>query len=217
MKNDHFDYKRMIDDIRKANGFNTLADIICFDYLIILFKSKQWQAAPIIDMHNNRTKHVVSVRLGYQVILHRATVPVPKIQAVYGVVGILKCLAGRVTTATWDQTALIFIVPRQKLGDETQETLRTSQFPNTHVKISSNHSDVTRSASNIFLGNGELPADLRNFSPSLKVFKFADPKRAKLQPGFSLGSGSFRKGVLRLDQPGNVCSFKAWCWNCCCC
>ena len=40
------------------------------------------------------TKHVVSVRLGYQVIPHRATVRVPKIQAVYGVVGILKCLAG---------------------------------------------------------------------------------------------------------------------------
>ena len=40
------------------------------------------------------TKHVVSVRLGYQVIPHRATVHVLKIQTVYGVIGILKCLAG---------------------------------------------------------------------------------------------------------------------------
>uniref|UniRef100_A0A251UEQ4 non-specific serine/threonine protein kinase n=1 Tax=Helianthus annuus TaxID=4232 RepID=A0A251UEQ4_HELAN len=38
------------------------------------------------------------------------------------------------TAATWDQTALILSVPRRKPGDETQETLRTSQFPSTHVK-----------------------------------------------------------------------------------
>lgn len=40
------------------------------------------------------------------------------------------------TAATWDQTALILSVPRRKPGDETQETLRTSQFPSTHVKVS---------------------------------------------------------------------------------
>ncbi|GFY98938.1 protein kinase family protein [Actinidia rufa] len=39
------------------------------------------------------------------------------------------------TAATWDQTALILSVPRRKPGDETQETLRTSQFPSTHVKV----------------------------------------------------------------------------------
>ncbi|PSR86880.1 Casein kinase 1-like protein [Actinidia chinensis var. chinensis] len=38
------------------------------------------------------------------------------------------------TAATWDQAALILSVPRRKPTDETQETLRTSQFPSTHVK-----------------------------------------------------------------------------------
>jgi len=38
------------------------------------------------------------------------------------------------TAATCDQTALILSVPRRKVTDETQETLRTSQFPSTHVK-----------------------------------------------------------------------------------
>ncbi|KAJ9183116.1 hypothetical protein P3X46_007022 [Hevea brasiliensis] len=38
------------------------------------------------------------------------------------------------TAATFDQAALILSVPRRKPGDETQETLRTSQFPSTHVK-----------------------------------------------------------------------------------
>ncbi|KAL8122938.1 hypothetical protein AgCh_011066 [Apium graveolens] len=36
--------------------------------------------------------------------------------------------------ATWDQTALVLSIPRRKPGDETQETLRTSAFPSTHVK-----------------------------------------------------------------------------------
>ncbi|KAL5563376.1 hypothetical protein UlMin_033719 [Ulmus minor] len=36
--------------------------------------------------------------------------------------------------STWDQSALILSIPRRKPGDETQETLRTSQFPSTHVK-----------------------------------------------------------------------------------
>ncbi|CAN0891130.1 Casein kinase 1-like protein HD16 [Linum grandiflorum] len=38
------------------------------------------------------------------------------------------------TAATSDQTALILSVPRRRPNDETQETLRTSQFPSTHVK-----------------------------------------------------------------------------------
>ncbi|KAL1323211.1 hypothetical protein HN51_068277 [Arachis hypogaea] len=38
------------------------------------------------------------------------------------------------TAATWDQSALILSIPRRRPGDETQETLRTSQFPSTHVK-----------------------------------------------------------------------------------
>lgn len=38
------------------------------------------------------------------------------------------------TAANHDQAALILSVPKRRLGDETQETLRTSQFPSTHVK-----------------------------------------------------------------------------------
>ncbi|KAJ7560705.1 hypothetical protein O6H91_04G142200 [Diphasiastrum complanatum] len=38
------------------------------------------------------------------------------------------------TAATWDQAAFILSVPRRKPADETQETLRTSAFPSTHVK-----------------------------------------------------------------------------------
>ncbi|GAB2270697.1 Casein kinase 1-like protein hd16 [Dionaea muscipula] len=36
--------------------------------------------------------------------------------------------------ANFDQSALILSVPKRRPGDETQETLRTSQFPSTHVK-----------------------------------------------------------------------------------
>ncbi|KAL5697569.1 Casein kinase 1-like protein hd16 [Ranunculus cassubicifolius] len=36
--------------------------------------------------------------------------------------------------ATLDQAAFVLSVPRKKLADETQETLRTSSFPSTHVK-----------------------------------------------------------------------------------
>lgn len=38
------------------------------------------------------------------------------------------------TAATSDQAAFVLSVPRKKLPDETQETLRTSTFPSTHVK-----------------------------------------------------------------------------------
>ncbi|KAF3450696.1 hypothetical protein FNV43_RR06785 [Rhamnella rubrinervis] len=38
------------------------------------------------------------------------------------------------TAATWDQAAFVLSVPRRKPQDETQETLRTSAFPSTHVK-----------------------------------------------------------------------------------
>ncbi|KAK8988689.1 hypothetical protein V6N11_030069 [Hibiscus sabdariffa] len=38
------------------------------------------------------------------------------------------------TAATWDQAALVLSVPRRRPADETQETLRTSAFPSTHVK-----------------------------------------------------------------------------------
>lgn len=38
------------------------------------------------------------------------------------------------TAATVDQAAFVLSVPRRKPGDETQETLRTSAFPSTHVK-----------------------------------------------------------------------------------
>lgn len=38
------------------------------------------------------------------------------------------------TAATYDQAALVLSIPRRKPTDETQETLRTSDFPSTHVK-----------------------------------------------------------------------------------
>lgn len=38
------------------------------------------------------------------------------------------------TAATFDQSALVLSIPRRKPADETQETLRTSAFPSTHVK-----------------------------------------------------------------------------------
>lgn len=39
------------------------------------------------------------------------------------------------TAATYDQAAFVLSIPRKKLADETQETLRTSDFPSTHVKV----------------------------------------------------------------------------------
>lgn len=39
------------------------------------------------------------------------------------------------TAATFDQAAFVLSVPRRKPTDETQETLRTSVFPSTHVKV----------------------------------------------------------------------------------
>ena len=41
------------------------------------------------------------------------------------------------TAATWDQAAFVLSVPRRRPADETQETLRTSAFPSTHVKVGS--------------------------------------------------------------------------------
>jgi serine/threonine protein kinase len=38
------------------------------------------------------------------------------------------------TAATWDQAAFVLSIPRRRPADETQETLRTSAFPSTHVK-----------------------------------------------------------------------------------
>jgi len=37
--------------------------------------------------------------------------------------------------ATPDQAAFVLSVPRRRPMDETQETLRTSAFPSTHVKV----------------------------------------------------------------------------------
>lgn len=37
--------------------------------------------------------------------------------------------------ATNDQAAFILSIPKRKMMDETQETLRTSAFPSTHVKV----------------------------------------------------------------------------------
>lgn len=43
----------------------------------------------------------------------------------------------RITSAaaTPDQAAFILSIPKRKVPDETQETLRTSAFPSNHVKV----------------------------------------------------------------------------------
>lgn len=43
------------------------------------------------------------------------------------------------TAATMDQSAIVLSIPRRKPADETQETLRTSAFPSTHVKVGALH------------------------------------------------------------------------------
>lgn len=43
------------------------------------------------------------------------------------------------TAATGDQAAFILSIPKRKLMDETQETLRTSTFPSNHVKVGPYH------------------------------------------------------------------------------
>lgn len=43
------------------------------------------------------------------------------------------------TAATTDQSAIVLSIPRRKPADETQETLRTSAFPSTHVKVGTLH------------------------------------------------------------------------------
>lgn len=39
------------------------------------------------------------------------------------------------TAANWDQAAFVLSIPRRRASDETQETLRTTAFPSTHVKV----------------------------------------------------------------------------------
>lgn len=44
--------------------------------------------------------------------------------------------------ATPDQAAFVLSIPKRKTMDETQETLRTSAFPSTHVKVSASFSII---------------------------------------------------------------------------
>jgi hypothetical protein len=44
------------------------------------------------------------------------------------------------TAATCEQAAFVLSVPKRKPEDETQETLRTSTFPSSHVKVTFIHS-----------------------------------------------------------------------------
>lgn len=55
------------------------------------------------------------------------------------------------TAATWDQAAFVLSVPRRRPTDETQETLRTSAFPSTHVKVRTSwHWTIEVTRPNIF-------------------------------------------------------------------
>jgi hypothetical protein len=57
------------------------------------------------------------------------------------------------TAATWDQAAFVLSVPKRKPADETQETLRTSAFPSTHVKVLSFFFFFFHSSSELIFGN----------------------------------------------------------------
>lgn len=63
------------------------------------------------------------------------------------------------TAATWDQAAFVLSIPRRRPADETQETLRTSAFPSTHVKVGTSHGFLDRF--------GFVDAALGNDAPSL--------------------------------------------------
>ncbi|KAF7145714.1 hypothetical protein RHSIM_Rhsim04G0087400 [Rhododendron simsii] len=51
--------------------------------------------------------------------------------------------------ATADQAAFILSVPKRKIIDETQETLRTSSFPSTHVKVDARSEEILASHVNL--------------------------------------------------------------------
>ena len=51
--------------------------------------------------------------------------------------------------ATLDQSALILSVPKRKLADATQETLRTAGFPSVHVKVRERERERECSPSNL--------------------------------------------------------------------
>ncbi|RWW23294.1 hypothetical protein BHE74_00028263 [Ensete ventricosum] len=56
------------------------------------------------------------------------------------------------TAATPDQAAFILSIPKRKLMDETQETLRTSTFPSNHVKVTSCYELLPVRIANLTLG-----------------------------------------------------------------
>ena len=56
--------------------------------------------------------------------------------------------------ATPDQAAFVLSVPRRRPVDETQETLRTSAFPSTHVKVRSCTASLF--ISNVLYNEGDI-------------------------------------------------------------
>ncbi|KAG6536733.1 hypothetical protein ZIOFF_001800 [Zingiber officinale] len=54
------------------------------------------------------------------------------------------------TAATPDQAALILSIPKRKMMDETQETLRTSSFPSNHVKVENPHGTVNKPRTTLY-------------------------------------------------------------------
>ncbi|RXH85291.1 hypothetical protein DVH24_042059 [Malus domestica] len=102
------------------------------------------------------------------------------------------------TAATWDQAALILSVPKRKPGDETQETLRTSQFPSTHVK--------EKWAKNLYLAclcYGRTPSHFASPNPLLHATSVGFHVRANLEnkgssPGDSEHSSQPSKAIFSM-------------------
>ncbi|KAF8655897.1 hypothetical protein HU200_060851 [Digitaria exilis] len=88
--------------------------------------------------------------------------------------------------ATMDQSALILSKPRRRPRDETQETLRTTQFPSQHVK--------EKWAKNLYLAGicyGRTPAQSSFAAQLLLLPAFSFSPLAQPRPNFL--SGPFRR------------------------
>ncbi|CAN1219014.1 Casein kinase 1-like protein HD16 [Linum perenne] len=69
------------------------------------------------------------------------------------------------TAATCDQAALVLSVPQRKPPDETQETLRTSAFPSTHVKVCAHNSSFKVDTTKLIIKFHRLISRNMSFHP----------------------------------------------------
>ncbi|KAF3631474.1 putative histidine-containing phosphotransfer protein 4-like [Capsicum annuum] len=92
------------------------------------------------------------------------------------------------TAATLDQAAFVLSVPRRKPADETQETLRTSAFPSTHVKLTIDFARCRRNGQKIFTLHlsvmGELFLEAPRAWPLARATFFLKNTVSKFSKGF---------------------------------